>query len=315
MVSDNNIDKQSAKYWCIFADKDLKSHLDKAKKFGLREGKNLKAALVKAEREVERLEGESQVQEDGTRGPLDGNTFMGNFMNPQNMVGMSGNPFCPNLRQDAPLSLEDQQRNTVIAGAVVAAGAAVVASPGAWGALGAAVIGLINSTSWLAGIVAHVGLAGLSAGVTAAIGGLVSISAWLYPRMAKWVRDIRRTGIVAKCEFKADGVPYKAVYSMSKSKWQLLYGNNRWFRRGTKVDELSVDNFFRTDFFKTFVEQCKKHMDVVFGDAESLELVESLAKIADKESGKTLMQVIKSKDSIKQNMYAGLYMSEAEQEQ
>ena len=58
MVSDNNIDKQSAKYWCIFADKDLKSHLDKAKKFGLREGKNLKAALVKAELEVERLERE-----------------------------------------------------------------------------------------------------------------------------------------------------------------------------------------------------------------------------------------------------------------
>lgn len=55
MVSDNNIDKPSAKYWCIFADKELKSQLAKAKKFGPREGKNLKAALVKAEHEVERL--------------------------------------------------------------------------------------------------------------------------------------------------------------------------------------------------------------------------------------------------------------------
>jgi len=64
----------------------------------------LKDALVAAEEKVQQAS-ESEVCE--TRGPLDGNSFWDNFMNPQNMVGMTGNPFCPNLRKDAPLSLED----------------------------------------------------------------------------------------------------------------------------------------------------------------------------------------------------------------
>jgi len=172
-------------------------------------------------------------------------------------------------------------------------------------------MGLINGTSWLASIVAQVGLAGLSAGLTAAVGGIVSISAWLYPRMAKWIKDMRRTGIIAKCEFTSNDVPYKAVYSLSKNKWQLLYGNSRWFRRGTKVDETSVDSFFTTDFFEKFSSQCKKYMSAVLDDEENLELLRVLAKMADKDSAKVLNKLLDNKDEIRQNMYSGMYMMES----
>jgi len=54
MVNDSTIDEKSAKYWCVFMDKDVAQLLEEAASHTEKEGKNLKKVLVQAEKKAER---------------------------------------------------------------------------------------------------------------------------------------------------------------------------------------------------------------------------------------------------------------------
>jgi len=304
MINDRTIDINSATYWCAFNDKDLEKQLKTATSFSKEDGKRLHGVFKSVEDGAEKAKTESLKE---TKGPLDGKSFWDNFMNPQNMVGMTGNPFCPNFRKDAPLSLEEQGKNSVIAAGVAAAAVGAVAAPGTWGMLGSAIMGVIHGSAVLSSIVAQVGLAGLSAGVTALVGGIVSISAYLYPRIAKWLKDINRDDYLACCKFTADEVPYQAVYSLDTKKWELLYDNNRWIRSGTKVPPADVDSFFATEFFKKFLDRCKEILGVIVDKPQNVECLKTLATMSDKDSAKVIMKFVQAVPEVKSSMFRGIY--------
>lgn len=89
-----------------------------------------------------------------------------------------------------------------------------------------AVAGLGSVGAWLASAAAGAASLGLNACLGIA-GGLVTVSSWLYPRMSKLVRDMRRSGVLAKCEFEADGEKMAAVFSLSSKRWELVYPGMR----------------------------------------------------------------------------------------
>lgn len=304
MINDQTIDTTGAKYWCAFNYKDLEKQLSKATSFSKEDGKRLHGVFKQIEDKAEAIKKESLNE---TKGPLKANSFWDNFMNTQNMVGMTGNPFCPNFREDAPLSLEDQQKNTVIAAGIIAAAVGAVAAPGTWGALGAAVMGVIHGSAFLSGIVAQIGLAGLSAGLTALVAGIAAVSSYLYPRIAESIKDIRRDEYLACCKFEADGTLYKAFYCLKTGKWELTYGNNRWIRDGASVSKKDIVDFFATEFFTKFLGRCKEILGVIVDKPKNVECIKTLAGMSDKESRKTLMVFVDAVPEIKNNMLRGIY--------
>jgi hypothetical protein len=118
----------------------------------------------------------------------------------------------------------------------------------------------------------------------AIVGGLVSVSTYLYPRIARLVKSICREGDVAKCEFEADGQKYMAVFSLSKKRWQLVYTDNRWIRSTANVSKSDIAAFFSSGFFKKFLAQCKTYIDAVYGNEKRMECLEVLAKMAEKKT-------------------------------
>lgn len=169
----------------------------------------------------------------------------------------TGNPFQPNFRALDPSSgvpsLEDQGKNNIVAGATAAALVGASFVPGGWAALGSAVTGALGSVAGSAvSAIASLG----SAGIAAVIGGLVTISSWLYPRIARWLKNLSRNSYVAECAFTADKTPYRCFFSLDEGKWILAYSNNRWLRSSVNVPSNDVQAFFETVFFKRFSSQC-----------------------------------------------------------
>lgn len=157
----------------------------------------------------------------------------------------------PNFRGMDPStgvpSLQDQEKNSIIAAAASAALVGGAATAGGWGALGTAIAGALGTAgSYAAGLFASATAAVGTAGIAAIVGGLVSVSTYLYPRIAKLVKDLMRSKEIAVCKFEADGTPYKAVFALSKKRWELLYDNNRWIRSGTKVSPQDISSFFKS---------------------------------------------------------------------
>lgn len=74
-------------------------------------------------------------------------------------------------------------------------------------------------------------------------GGLVTVSSWLYPRIAKLVKDMRRSGVLAECQFEADGEKYVAVFSMTRKRWELVFPGRRLASR-TDVPKEDIAAFF-----------------------------------------------------------------------
>ena len=229
----------------------------------------------------------------------------------------TGNPFVPNFRGMDPStgvpSLQDQGKNSIIAAAASAALVGGAATAGGWGALGTAIAGALGTAgSYAAGLFASATAAVGTAGIAAIVGGLVSVSTYLYPRIAKLVKDLMRSKEIAVCKFEADGTPYKAVFALSKKRWELLYGNNRWIRSGTKVSPQDISTFFKSQFFKKFADRCWRMMDAVYNDAESMKALETLAKMADKKSGDLIKQVIDAKDLVNHEFKDGMFVTEAD---
>lgn len=304
MVNDSTIDVHTAKYWCAFADKEMLKLLDDAASTSAEEGKKLKDIANKV------------VNAKGKKIVAEGLWDWVQIANQTAFPLATGNPFQPNFRGQDPssgeLSLQDQQRNNVIAGATAAALAGFSLVPGGWAALGSAIAGALGTAgTWLAATAATAASLG-TAGIMAIVGGLVSVSTYLYPRIARLVKSICREGDVAKCEFEADGQKYMAVFSLSKKRWQLVYTNNRWVRSTVDVSNSDVAAFFSSDFFKKFLAQCKTYIDAVYGNEKRMECLEVLAKMAEKKTQKDIQTVIDAKKTIYDYMLPGTYVSEEE---
>ena len=300
MISDNTIDAINAKYWCAFADKKLLKLLDKAMDHSTKEGKNLtKVAKMAAQSKKTLNEG-----------------FWDN-MNAMHQAAFpmaTGNPYQPNFRAMDPesgvISLQDQQRNNIIAGATSAALVGGSLVPGGWAAITSA---LLSAGGFVGSIVAPLASVATSigtAGVMAIVGGIVSVSTYLYPRIAKLLEEVCRTGEIAKCKFEADGQNYIAVFSLSKKRWQLNYADGRWLKSRVNVSKDDILSFFSTNFFKEFLAQCKKYIDSIYSNKQRMECLNTLAKMSDNASKKDMQRLIDAKKDIETYMLTTKFMTE-----
>lgn len=300
MISDSTIDTTNAKYWCAFADKKLLELLDGAMDYSTKEGKNLaKVAKMAAQSKKNLNEG-----------------FWDNI-NAMHQVAFplaTGNPYQPNFRALDPksgvLSLQDQQCNNVIASATSVALVGGALAPGGWAAITSALLsagGFVGSlVAPLASTIASIG----TAGVMAIVGGIVSVSTYLYPRIVKLLGEVCRTGEIAKCKFEADGQNYIAVFSLSKKRWQLTYAGGRWLKSNVNVGRDDISAFFSTDFFKEFLAQCKKYIDAIYGNPQRIECLNILAKMSENASKKDMQRLIDAKKDIETYMLAAKFMTE-----
>lgn len=90
--------------------------------------------------------------------------------------------------------MQDQGKDNIIAGAITAALVGLNYIPSGWAALTSA-IGAVGS-----GLVSNIVSAGASlgiAGLSALVGGIVTISSYLYPRVTEWLKGIRRNNCIA----------------------------------------------------------------------------------------------------------------------
>ena len=143
----------------------------------------------------------------------------------------------------------------------------------------------------------------------AIVGGLVSVSTYLYPRVAKLVKDICRSGDIAKCTFEADGEKYLATFNIKKKKWMLMYRGSRMLSSGVDVPAANIKAFFVTEFFSKFLAQCIKYADAIYKDDKRLECLEVLAKMSDDKSKKDMQQLLDAKTIVDDYMAKGIYMS------
>ena len=301
MINDSTIDSQEAKYYCAFADKDLEAQLAKATSYTKSDGKR----LGKIVQDIAKAKSNETLNE-----------VDWNFAQAAHQAAFplaTGNPFQPNFRALDPSSgvpsLEDQGKNNIIAGATAAALVGTSFIPGGWAALGSAVTGALGSLAGSAvTTVASLG----TAGIAALVGGLVTVSSYLYPRIAKWLKNLSRNNYVAECRFTSNKTPYKCFFSLDECKWILAYDNNRWIRPGTKVPVADVQSFFETAFFKDFASQCQAYLSVVFNNEKNKEALRTLASMSDKASSKQLNAFLDAEAKIKENLFEGKYITEKE---
>lgn len=301
MVNDQTIDVKSATYWCAFKDEELIAKLDEAGKYDAADGKKL-AEVVKAVDKNIKQKNEGELKE----GMWDWAQAAHQAAFPM----ATGNPFQPNFRAMDPTSgvpsLQDQQKNNVIAAGAAAAIVGTSMVPGGWAALGSAIAGALGTAgSWLAGIAGSLG----ASAVMAVVGGIVSVSTYLYPRVAKLVKDICRTGEIAKCKFEADGEKYLAVFSLKKKKWQLVFQSSRMMSSAVDVPATDVKAFFESKFFNKFLAQCMKYSDAIYNDSKRFECLEVLAKMADSKSKKDMQKLLDAKSDVENYMAKGIYIT------
>lgn len=295
MITDQTIETDTAKYWCAFSDKDLEKKLNDATSFTKEDGKRLAGVLKKAKVASKKV----------SEGMWDNAQAAHQAAFPL----ATGNPLQPNFRGMDPSSgvksLQDQGKDNIIAGAIAAALVGLSYIPGGWAALTSA-IGAASSSviTTLLSAGASLGTAGLSA----LVGGIVTISSYLYPRIAEWLKGIRRNNCIAQCNFISNDTPYIVSFSLSTGKWELLYANNRWIRMNAVVPADEKAQFFSTKFFNKFNDKCKKNLSVIFDNPKNKELVKTLAKMSDKDSSKALMQFLDSEKSIRSHMFNGTYV-------
>ena len=307
MINDKNIEVDSAKYWCIFNDIKLLDNLKQAEQYTPEDGKKLAKIISKVKADKKKDESENVNEVDWA---------VVNSMHQSAFPMATGNPLQPNFNALDPnwkgSSFEKQQKENIIAGAVAALFAGAYFIPGGWAALGSAIAAIGGATgSWVASVAtaatttaANIG----AAGITALIGGIVSISSYLYPRIAMWLRGMGRNGVIAKCTFISSDTPYVITYCLSKNKWELEYDNNRWIRSGTKIDPVSKEQFFNTVFFERFKTQCQKYISAILDDDKNVEVLKTLSKMSDKKSSNLLTQILDNKQKIQTNMYRGIYL-------
>ena len=299
MITDQTIETDTAKYWCAFSDKDLEKQLNNATSFTKEDGKRLAGVLKKAKTTSKKV----------TEGMWDNVQAAHQVAFPM----ATGNPLQPNFRGIDPTSgvknLQDQGKDNIIAGAIAAALAGLSYIPGGWAAL-TSTIGATSSgiAATIASGASTLGTAGLSA----LVGGIVTISSYLYPRIAEWLKGIRRNNCIAQCNFTSNDTLYIVSFNLSTGKWELLYANNRWIRMKAVVPANEKAQFFSTKFFNKFNDQCKKNLSVIFDSPKNKELIKTLAKMSDKDSSKALLQFLDSEKSIRSHMFNGTYVESSQ---
>ena len=116
--------------------------------------------------------------------------------------------------------------------------------------------------------------------------------------------------IIAEVKFKADGKNYRCFYDLKKNKWVLTYDDIKWTSYlDNKLDKETKQEFFASDFFKQFLDKCRRTFAMLFSTGRNEIVFKTLPEIKDapKELKKILEKIYDNKGAISKNMFAGKY--------
>lgn len=119
---------------------------------------------------------------------------------------------------------------------------------------------------WLAGLLAQFGIIISAEALAGIFAGLVAISSYLIPRIAYWVRRAMKNNIIAEVKFKTiDGNELQCWYSYKDFKWHCSYLGSRLLSKA-KVSNDDANSLTSTNFFKQFKDECEKTIRAIFDD-------------------------------------------------
>lgn len=202
----------------------------------------------------------------------------------------------PEKDRSAYLANAEKVCNHLASGAAgagaAAAGGAATAGAGAASGAGTTIFGMSLATiGWIA------------AGVAAA----AVITPYIYDKVRActktWMADI-----IAEVKFKADGKNYRCFYDLKENKWVLTYADIKWTSYlDNKLDRETIDEFFASNFFKQFLDKCRKAFAMLFSTSRNEIVFKTLPEIKDapKELKKILEKIYDNKGAISKNMFAG----------
>jgi len=143
----------------------------------------------------------------------------------------------------------------------------------------------------------------IAAGVAAA----AVITPYIYDKVRActktWLADI-----IAEVKFKADGKNYRCFYDLKDNKWVLTYADIKWSSYlDNKLDKETIDEFFASNFFKQFLDKCRKAFAMLFSTSRNEIVFKTLPEIKDapKELKKILEKIYDNKGAITKNLFTG----------
>ena len=202
----------------------------------------------------------------------------------------------PEKDRSAYLANAEKVCNHLASGAAgagaAAAGGAATAGAGAASGAGTTIFGMSLATiGWIA------------AGVAAA----AVITPYIYDKVRActktWLADI-----IAEVKFKADGKNYRCFYDLKENKWVLTYADIKWTSYlDNKLDKETIDEFFASNFFKQFLDKCRKAFAMLFSTSRNEIVFKTLPELKDapKELKKILEKIYDNKGAISKNMFTG----------
>ena len=180
-----------------------------------------------------------------------------------------------------------------------AAGAVGAGAAGAAGGAGTAAAG----SGW--------SLFGLSATTIGWIAAGVAAAAIITPYIYDKVRACTKTwlaDIIAEVKFKADGKNYRCFYDLKKNKWVLTYADLKWTSYlDNQLDDETIEEFFASNFFKQFLDKCRKTFALLFSTSKNEVVFKTLPEIKDapKELKGILEKMYDNKGAITKNLFTG----------
>ena len=170
------------------------------------------------------------------------------------------------------------------------------AGAGAAAAGGAAATGAGAATS--AGGAASTTIFGMSLATIGWIAAGVAAAAVITPYIYDKVRACTKTwmaDIIAEVKFKADGKNYRCFYDLKENKWVLTYADIKWTSYlDNKLDKETTDEFFASNFFKQFLDKCRKAFAMLFSTSRNEIVFKTLPE-----------KIYDNKGAISKNMFTG----------
>ena len=156
---------------------------------------------------------------------------------------------------------------------------------------------------------------GLSAATVGWIVAGVAAAAIITPYIYDKVRACTKTwlaDIIAEVKFKADGKNYRCFYDLDENKWILTYADIKWTSYlDNKLDKETIEEFFSSQFFKKFLDKCRRTFVILFSTGRNEVVFKTLPEIKDapKELKDILEKIYDNKGAITKNLFTGQHES------
>ena len=299
MISDRTIDESTAKYWCIFSNKEFKSALDKVLKT-MSDNKTQNAAKNALDDIVAKAK-DTSINESF----LD---FLADFTPTDPTGGAVG--IVGDLAGKSPEQIEANAAAMATAagaiataivpqtrGAALKVGKLAAKNPGTVLLTGAAVklgmdaVGDEDDAWWqklrkLVNKVWDIGTFTTKHSTAIAVAGTTAFALfktaplWM-PLVGSMVKSLLRGNSLAVVEFDSNGTMYKMHYDVKYRRWELMYKS---FSFGRTPPPEETEQLLSTKFFTEYIDQCKKYILPIIENGDREAVMQAIATLSSNKS-------------------------------